>query len=179
MDHCILDISGIFLVYPTEQFCPIKSQLRLRKPHLNVKVGSDEHDSSLQMHLFVCLGFYAVSTVVQLSHLNVKVGSDEHERSLQMHLFVWDFTPYQLYFSYLTVTVHKSMFTDYFSLFPKRQILDSFKLKDFADDNSRFDENGRKLSGRVKNTTGKGEIARYEQFLLFPKCFQKTCTADT
>ena len=22
---------------------------------------------------------------------------------------------------------------------------------------------------------GKGEIARYEQFLLFPKCFQKVC----
>ena len=22
---------------------------------------------------------------------------------------------------------------------------------------------------------GKGEIARYEQFLLFPKCFQKAC----
>ena len=30
----------------------------------------------------------------------------------------------------------------------------------------------------VENTVGKGEIARYEQFLLFPKCFQKTCTAD-
>ena len=26
---------------------------------------------------------------------------------------------------------------------------------------------------------GKGEIARYEQFLLFPQCFQKTCAADT
>ena len=26
---------------------------------------------------------------------------------------------------------------------------------------------------------GKGEIARDEQFLLFPKCFQKTYTADT
>ena len=25
----------------------------------------------------------------------------------------------------------------------------------------------------------KGEIARYEQFLLFTQCFQKTCTADT
>ena len=25
---------------------------------------------------------------------------------------------------------------------------------------------------------GKGEIARYEQVLLFPQCFQKTCTAD-
>ena len=26
---------------------------------------------------------------------------------------------------------------------------------------------------------GKGEIARYDQFPLFPWCFQKTCTADT
>ena len=24
---------------------------------------------------------------------------------------------------------------------------------------------------------GKGEIARYEQFLLFPQCFQKACIA--
>ena len=32
---------------------------------------------------------------------------------------------------------------------------------------------------RVENTVEKGEIARYEQFLLFPQCFQKTCTADT
>ena len=32
---------------------------------------------------------------------------------------------------------------------------------------------------RVEKTVGKGEIARYEQFLLFPQCFQKTCTADT
>ena len=57
----------------------------------------------------------------------------------------------------------------------RRQILDSFKLKDFADDNLKFDENGRKLFKPVENTMGKGEIARYEQFLLFPKCFQKAC----
>ena len=25
---------------------------------------------------------------------------------------------------------------------------------------------------------GKGEIAHHKQFLLFPQCFQKTCTAD-
>ena len=31
----------------------------------------------------------------------------------------------------------------------------------------------------VENTVGKGELARYEQFLLFPQCFQKTSTADT
>ena len=44
----------------------------------------------------------------------------------------------------------------------RRQILDSSKLKEFADDNFRFNENGRKLSKWVENTVGKGEIARYE-----------------
>ena len=58
--------------------------------------------------------------------------------------------------------------------------MDSSILKEFADDNSKCDENGRKLSKLVESTEGeKGEIARYEQFLLFPQCFQKTCTADT
>ena len=30
----------------------------------------------------------------------------------------------------------------------------------------------------IKNTAGKGEIARHKQFFLFSQCFQKTCTAD-
>ena len=50
----------------------------------------------------------------------------------------------------------------------KQQILASPKLKELADDNLKFDENGRKISKWVKNTVGKGEIAHYEQFLLFP-----------
>ena len=29
----------------------------------------------------------------------------------------------------------------------------------------------------VENTVGKGQIAHYEQFVLFQQCFQKTCTA--
>ena len=45
------------------------------------------------------------------------------------------------------------------------------KLKEFADNNSKFDENGRKFSKRVGNTVGKGEIAYEEHFLLFPQCF--------
>ena len=57
----------------------------------------------------------------------------------------------------------------------RQQILDSSKLKEFADDNFRFDENERKLSKRVENTVGKGEISCFEQFLLFPQCFQKAC----
>ena len=48
----------------------------------------------------------------------------------------------------------------------------------FVDDKFYFDENDRKLSKQVENTVGKGEIAPYEQFLLFPQCFQKTCTAN-
>ena len=63
--------------------------------------------------------------------------------------------------------------------FPKQQILDSSKLKEFADDNFTFDENGRKFSKMLENTVRKGEIARYKQFLLFLQCFQKTSTANT
>ena len=55
----------------------------------------------------------------------------------------------------------------FFLPFPKRHILDSSKLKEFADSNFKFVENGRKLSKRVENTVGKGEIVHYEQFLLF------------
>ena len=62
-----------------------------------------------------------------------------------------------------------------FNPITRRQILDSSKLKEFADDNFKFDENGRKISKRVENTAGKGEIARYEQFLLFPQCFLPVC----
>ena len=48
-------------------------------------------------------------------------------------------------------------------------------MKEVADDNFKFDENWRNLSKQVENTVEKGEIARYEQFLLFPQCFQKAC----
>ena len=56
---------------------------------------------------------------------------------------------------------------------PRRQILDSSKLKEIVNNNFKFDENGRKLSKGVENTVEKGKIACFEQFLLFPQCFQK------
>ena len=37
---------------------------------------------------------------------------------------------------------------------------------------------GIQLSDRVENIVGKGEIAHYEQFLLFPQCFQKLSVVD-
>ena len=37
---------------------------------------------------------------------------------------------------------------------------------------------GIQLSDCVKNIVGKEETARYEQFLLFPQCFQKLSVVE-
>ena len=52
-----------------------------------------------------------------------------------------------------------------------------FQTEEFSDHIFKFDGNSRMFFKREENTVGKGEIARYEQFLLLPLCFQKTCTA--
>ena len=80
----------------------------------------------------------------------------------------------------MTIKVLMSNNTLFYS-FPKRQNLGSSKLKEFAEDNFKFYNVGRKSTKRVENTVRKEEIARHEQFLLFPQCFQKTCrsTSDT
>ena len=52
------------------------------------------------------------------------------------------------------------------------------QTKGFADNNFKFDENGRKFTKRSENTVGKGGNAHYEQFLLFPQFFQRTCATD-
>ena len=58
--------------------------------------------------------------------------------------------------------------------FPKRQILDSSKFNQFAEDNFKRDENGRKVSKWLENTNtvGKGEISP------FPSVFKRLNTAD-
>ena len=63
--------------------------------------------------------------------------------------------------------------------FPRRQIVDSSELNESADDNFKFNEYGRNFSTRVENALERGEIVQYGQILLFPQCFQKTCTAGT
>ena len=47
------------------------------------------------------------------------------------------------------------------------------RLKEFADNNFIFDKNGRKLSERLENTVGKGEIACYKAISPFPTVFSK------
>ena len=53
--------------------------------------------------------------------------------------------------------------------FPKRQILHSSKLEEVADDNLRYDENGRKFPKRVVNTVEKGDMSPFST--LFSKVF--------
>ena len=38
---------------------------------------------------------------------------------------------------------------------------------------------GIQLSDLLENIAGKGKIAQYKQFLLFPQCFQKLSVVDT
>ena len=60
--------------------------------------------------------------------------------------------------------------------FTKQKILGPSKLKEFAEDNFRVNENGRKKSKRVENIAGKGQIACFKQFLLLLQCFERTVT---
>ena len=53
--------------------------------------------------------------------------------------------------------------------FPKRQILDSSKQMTI----SNLEVMAQTSPKGYENSEGKGEIARNEQFLLFPQCFQK------
>ena len=51
--------------------------------------------------------------------------------------------------------------------FPKPQISNASKLKEFADDNFKLNENGRKFPKWVENTVRKREIARYTMVSIF------------
>ena len=60
-----------------------------------------------------------------------------------------------------------------FNPLPDDKLFDRSNLKQSADDNFKFDENSRKFSKQVENTVGKGEIARYKQFLLSHSVFKR------
>ena len=101
-------------------------------------------------------------------------------RSIQKTMLEKENLPVKSNFSFFhsVFNPYGEIYAIFIQPFPKRQVLDSSKLKQFADDNFEFDKNGSKFSKQVENTLGKGEIVCYEQFLLFPQCFQRTCTAD-
>ena len=67
--------------------------------------------------------------------------------------------------------IHKVFRQEEYQPFPEKQILDSSKLKQFADDNLYFNVYGEKFSKGVENTVGKGEIARLRAISSFPTMF--------
>ena len=53
-------------------------------------------------------------------------------------------------------------------------MLNSSKLKEFAENYYKFDQDGRRFSNGVENTVGIGEIARYQAAISpFPTVFSK------
>ena len=50
-----------------------------------------------------------------------------------------------------------------------------FKFKAFTDDKIRYYDLKIEVVKQVENTVSKEEIDLYEQFLLFPQCFQNAC----
>ena len=88
-----------------------------------------------------------------------------NESLLPVHL--WN--KYRVWILQPSLETFLVFFSGFFDIqpFPKLQIVDSSKLKEFADDNFICDENGVKFSKWVENTGGNGEIAHIKQFLLF------------
>ena len=65
-----------------------------------------------------------------------------------------------------------------FNPFPNNKFL-TLPNSEFTDDNTKFDENGRKFFKWVENTEEKGEIARYKQFPPFPLSVFKRLVLQT
>ena len=57
--------------------------------------------------------------------------------------------------------------------FQKQEILDSSKVKEFADDYFKFDENGLKLSKCIENNAGKGELLVKSNFSFSHSVFKR------
>ena len=62
---------------------------------------------------------------------------------------------------------------DKFNSLPNDKSLDWSKLKAFADDKINVTKELKFVLERVKNVVVKGEIAGYQHFLHFPKCYQR------
>ena len=57
--------------------------------------------------------------------------------------------------------------------FPNDKILDTIKLKAFANNKLNIAKMTISPFDRAENTVGKGENAGYQHFLLIPQCFPK------
>ena len=73
-------------------------------------------------------------------------------------------------------TAHMYVFP-WFNPLPNNKILDHSKLKAFADDKFKVIQMLKILLNNIENIVGKEENAGYQDFLLFPQCFQKAISS--
>ena len=66
-----------------------------------------------------------------------------------------------------------SVFINYINVLPNYNFMDWIKFKAFADDKLNVGAIMISVFDTVENIVGKGENAGYQDFLLFPQCFQK------
>ena len=99
------------------------------------------------------------------------VGKGEIARNEQFLLFPQFFLPFRRTFRHFRLTKHRHL--QALSIWKGLKFVVWERVKEFVDENFKFVENGKEFSKRVGNTVGKGEIACYEQFLLFPQCFRR------
>ena len=72
--------------------------------------------------------------------------------------------------SLLTIT---QRYFNWLTLFPNDKTLHQSKFRVFADDKTIVTQKFKFTFGRLENIVGKEENAGYQNFLLFPQCFQK------
>ena len=78
----------------------------------------------------------------------------------------------------MSFIIYKTIHSKYFEPqninypFPKRQILDSFELKEFAHDKFKFDEKGKKFSKQTENTVGKDKLLVMSNFSFSHSVFK-------
>ena len=79
-----------------------------------------------------------------------------------------------IFFIFYSILSHLTLFFLYgVNPFLKCQSLNSSKLKEFADDNFKYDENCRKFSKRVENTVRKRRNCLLQAISRFPTLFSK------
>ena len=134
------------------------------------------HCGSLKTNRILCVRDFTLHfiTYIQFFHFEHHSNSQRQSKKQEQQILRSSSTNYEIN----KKCCQEKKLLSYYP-FPERQMLDSSTLKEFADDNFNFDKYCRKFLKRAENTVGIGEIARFEQFLLFRWCFQKTYTADT
>ena len=132
--------------------------------------------SDIYLYFVACKCFHFRSVYkILLFGKEVKVNSNPIQKKLDNNIFSFSHNVFKILFprgrqkSSLWVKLTPYLICQFLALPIQQQIKDMM---------SKIRTNGVQLSDSVENIVGREEIARYEQFLLFPQCFQMLSVVD-